>query len=87
MTTTTDATKAMTNITKQQLGPCHQRRNRDLAYNLVEKCQTTGFYPTIKENRRQEGKRTSQPSTHQKRKTKNLVLYIFHLFCILKDNQ
>ena len=49
MTATTDATEATMNPT-QQLGPCHRCRNRDLAYNLVEKCRTTDFYPTIKEN-------------------------------------
>ena len=35
MTATTDATKSTTNTTKQQLGPCHQCRNRDLALLFI----------------------------------------------------
>ena len=46
----TTATKTTIKQQQNNKGPCYQDRNRDLAYNLVEKCQTTGFYPTIKEN-------------------------------------
>ena len=52
---------------KQEIGTAHQ---------LVEKIQTTGFYPAIKRKTEEEKERgTSQPS---------ILQYKFHLFYILK---
>ena len=44
-----DATEATTRETTNEV---HVTRNRGIrnSHNLVEKCRTTGFYPTIKEN-------------------------------------
>ena len=65
-----------------------QMRNKDHA-SLVEKIQTTGFYPAIKEKgkgktEKEKERGTSQPLIHQKKD--KLELCIISLILYLKSN-
>ena len=68
---------------KPQRAVCSQQEMK-IAHKLVEKIQTTGFYPSGKRKTKEEKERgISQPLIHQE-KGQNLSFVYFDLFCILK---